>query len=40
LSVTTKLLHEFVERLMKMEAAILADMNWTVRVKDRIVKAP
>jgi hypothetical protein len=40
LSVSTKLLNEFVERLMKMEAAILADMNWTIRVQDRIVKAP
>ena len=40
LSVSTKLLREFIEQLIKMEAAILTDMNWTVRVQDRIVKAP
>jgi hypothetical protein len=40
LSASTKMLHEVAERRMKMEAAILAYMKWTIRVQDRIVKAP
>ena len=40
MSASTKMLHEIAERLMKMEAAIFADMNWIIRVQDRIVKAP